>query len=296
MKVLVTGTRGQLVRSLIERRAGWPEIDVAAVGRAEADLEAPGSVARAIAAHRPDAVVNAAAFTAVDLAEDEPDRTLRINRDAAGEAAAAARSIGAPIIQLSTDYVFDGEQAGAYDETALTAPLGVYGHSKLAGEERVRSAQPDHLILRTAWVYSPFGRNFVKSTISAAADRDTLSVVDDQRGSPTSALDLADAIFHVLDEWRRRSRTGLGQTYHLVGSGETSWFGFAEVIMRLCSALGLPHAAVVPITTADWPTRARRPHNSVLDSSKFARDFGVRLPDWRGSLDTVVRRLAGDAP
>ncbi|HEU5285359.1 MAG TPA: dTDP-4-dehydrorhamnose reductase [Sphingomicrobium sp.] len=292
MKVLVTGTEGQLVRSMIEKRAGWPEIELLAVGRPEADLEVPGSVARAIEARRPDAVVNAAAFTAVDQAEDEPARATRINADAAGEAAAAARSIGAPIVQLSTDYVFSGDEPGALSEDSPTGPIGTYGRSKLAGEEQVRAANPDHLIVRTAWVYSPFGRNFVRSMVKAAEDRDTLSVVDDQRGSPTSALDLAGAILHVLDQWRRGGRTGLGETYHVAGSGETSWCGLAEEIMRRCRELGLPAARVVPIKTSDWPTRARRPANSVLDCAKFECDFGLRLPEWQGSVGEVVARLA----
>lgn len=292
MRVLVTGSQGQLVRCMIEKSSGWPGIEMVPVGRPEADLEVPGSVGRAIEAHRPDAVVNAAAYTAVDLAEDEPSQAFRVNADAAGETAGAALSVGAPIIQVSTDYVFSGEQDGALSEDAPTGPAGVYGASKLAGEEQVRGANPDHLIVRSAWVYSPFGRNFVKSIMKAAEDRDTLTVVDDQRGSPTSALDLADAILHVLDQWRQGSRTGLGETYHVAGSGEISWYGFAQEIMDRCRELGLPTAQVVPINTADWPTRARRPRNSVLDSSKFARDFGVRLPEWRESVGEVVSRLA----
>ena len=290
MRILVTGTRGQLVRSLIERSSGW--LEVVAVGRPEVDLEVPGSVARAIETLRPDAVVNAAAYTAVDQAEDEPGRAMRINADAAGEAAVAARKVGAPIIHISTDYVFDGTCDGAYAEDAPTGPIGVYGQSKLAGEEQVRETNPQHLILRTAWLYSPFGRNFVTTMMTAAGERDSLTVVDDQRGSPTSALDLADAILRVLDQWRRGSRTGLGETYHVAGAGETSWCGFAAEIMRQRHALGLPVAKIVPITTADWPTRARRPRNSVLDSSNFERDFGFRLPDWRASVSSVVDRLA----
>ena len=292
MRILVTGTRGQLVRSLIEKSRDWPEVELAAVGRPEADLAAPGSVARAIEAHRPDAVVNAAAYTAVDQAEDEPEQAFRINADAAGEAAAAALGIGAPIIQLSTDYVFSGDDPGPYREDSPTGPVGVYGRSKLAGEEQVRAAHPDHLIVRTAWVYSPCGRTFVKSIMKAAEDRDTLTVVDDQVGSPTSALDLADAILHVLDRWREGGRTGLGETYHLAGAGQTSWCGFAQEILRRCGELGLPTARVVPIKTSDWPTRARRPANSALDSAKFQRDFGLRLPDWRQSVAQVVAGLA----
>ncbi len=295
MRVLVTGCEGQLVRSMIEKSSEWPGIKIVPVGRPEADLEVPGSVGRAIEAHRPDAVVNAAAFTGVDQAEDEPERAYRINADAAGEAAAAARGAGAPIVQVSTDYVFSGEQEGAYREDAPTGPTGVYGATKLAGEEQARAANPDHLIVRSAWIYSPFERNFVKSIMAAAEQRNRLTVVDDQRGSPTSALDLAGAILHLLDEWRRGSGTGLGETYHVAGSGETSWCGLARETMDCCRALDLPTATVTPIRTSDWPTRARRPRNSVLDSGKFERDFGLRLPDWRSSVGEVVTRLAEEA-
>lgn len=292
MKVLVTGARGQLVQCLIEAGADWPQIELLPLGRPELDLEVPGSAARAIEAHRPDAVVNAAAYTAVDQAEDDPERAFRVNAEAAGEAAAAARKLGAPIIQISTDYVFGGKRHGAYREDESTAPPGVYGASKLAGEALVRSANPDHLIMRTAWVYSPFGHNFVKSMVAAAQRRDGLTVVNDQRGSPTSGLDLADAILRVLDRWRNGDRTGLGQTYHVAGSGAASWFDFAEEIMRACEASGLRSATVVPVTTADWPTPARRPDNTALDSGMFERDFGLRLPDWRASVGKVVARLA----
>jgi len=292
MRVLVTGREGQLVRSMIEKSKGWPGIEIVPAGRPEADLEVPGSIGRGIVAQRPDAVVNAAAFTGVDQAEDEPERAFRVNADAAGEAAAAARSVGAPIIQVSTDYVFSGELEGRIREDAQTGPLGVYGQSKLAGEEQARAANPDHLIVRSAWVYSPFGRNFVKSIMAAAKQRETLTVVDDQRGSPTSALDLADAILLALDGWRRGGRTGLGETYHVAGAGETSWCGFAQEIMDRCEALGLPTATVTPIRTCDWPTRARRPRNSVLDSGMFERDFGFAMPEWRRSLAKVVEWLA----
>lgn len=295
MRVLVTGSEGQLVRSMIEKSAAWPEIEVIPVGRPELDLELAGSIAQAIEAHRPGAVVNAAAFTAVDQAEDEVRRAFRMNADAAGEAAVAARDVGAPIIQVSTDYVFSGNEQAAYREDSPTGPIGAYGRSKLAGEEQVRGANPDHLIVRTAWVYSPFGRNFVRSIVKAAEDRDTLTVVDDQRGSPTSALDLADAVLRALDHWRRGSRTGLGETYHVACTGETSWCGLAQEIMDRCRVLGLPSATVTPIHTSDWPTRARRPRNSVLDCGKFERDFGLRLPDWRVSVGEVVKRLAEEA-
>ena len=166
-------------------------------------------------------------------------------------------------------------------------PLGVYGRSKLAGEEQVRAANPRHAIVRTAWVYSPFGRNFVKSIMVAAGVRDRLTVVDDQRGSPTSALDLADGLLAMI-----HADGGWGETYHLAGSGETSWCGFAREIMDQCAANGLPHVPVDPIPTEDWPTRAVRPRNSVLDSAKFSREIGFAMPDWRESTRRVVERLA----
>jgi dTDP-4-dehydrorhamnose reductase len=241
-----------------------------------------------IRAVSPDLVINAAAYTAVDQAEDEPERAFRINAEAAGEAAAAARKVNAAIIQLSTDYVFDGRADAPYNESAPTNPLSVYGASKLVGEEAVRAANPHHLILRTAWVYSPFGRNFVRTMIAAARDRDSLNVVDDQHGSPTSALDLADAILAIAADWSLDS----GHTYHLAGSGSASWFEMASEVMANCHRLGLPAADVKPIATADWPTRAVRPPYAVLDCAEIAGDLGIRLPDWRQSVATTVERLA----
>lgn len=290
MKVLVTGTEGQLARSLVERARLDPEIELIALGRPHLDLEIPGSAAVVIAEAAPDVVINAAAYTAVDQAEDEPERAFRINADAAGEVAAAAAQGGAAVIQLSTDYVLDGRGEGPYREDAAVNPLGVYGRSKLAGEEQVRAANPRHAIVRTAWVYSPFGRNFLRSIAAAAGVRDRLTVVDDQRGSPSSALDLADGLLAMV-----KAGGGWGETYHLAGSGEASWCDFAREIMAACAAEGLPHVPVAPIRSADWPTRAVRPRNSVLDSSKFERTFGFVMPDWRLSTREVVARLALDA-
>jgi dTDP-4-dehydrorhamnose reductase len=287
MRVLVTGTEGQLARSLVERARLHPEIDVVACGRPQLDLEIAGSAAAAIADAAPDVVINAAAYTAVDQAEDEPERAFRINADGAGELAEAAAQAGAAVIQLSTDYVFDGRGTGPYREDAPVNPLGVYGRTKLAGEGQVRAANPRHAIIRTAWVYSPFGRNFLRSIMAAAGTRDRLTVVDDQRGSPSSALDLADGLLAML-----KAGDGWGETYHLAGRGNASWCEFAREIMAQCGALSLPHAPVEPIRTEDWPTRADRPRNSILDSGKFERAFGFAMPDWRSSTRAVVERLA----
>ena len=290
MKILVTGRGGQLGNCLVERTAGRSGLEVVALGRAQLDLERPEQLGGPIHALNPDVIINAAAFTAVDLAEDEPEKAHIVNAEAAGAIAAAARECGARIIQISTDYVFDGSAEGAYREDAPTHPLGVYGRTKCEGEERVRAETPDHLIVRTAWLYSPFGKNFVRTMMHLAESRDTVQVVADQKGNPTSAYDIADGLIAVIEAWRHGG-TGLGQTYHLAGTGVTNWCGFAEAIFDHCRALGLPAARAEPIATADWPTRAPRPLNSSLDSSRFLADFGYRAPDWRDSLKTVVDRL-----
>jgi dTDP-4-dehydrorhamnose reductase len=278
MKVLVTGKEGQLVRSLMERSQGRSDIELIALGRPHLDLEKPGSAADAIDRLGPDVVISAAAYTAVDQAEDEPERAFRINGDAPGEVAAAARAAGARIIHISTDYVFDGRSEGAYAEDAPVKPLGVYGRSKLAGEEQVRSNNPDHAIVRTAWVYSPFGKNFLKTMVALGASRDLVTVVADQHGNPSSALDLADGLLAMLESWSGGRRTGLGETYHLAGTGAATWFDFADFIFAELSALGLPSAKVQPLSTSDWPTTAVRPPNSRLDSKKFSSRFGFACP------------------
>ena len=292
MKILVTGRSGQLARSLVERAKDRPEIELVAIGRPDLDLAVPGSAGDVILKARPGVVINTAADTDVDAAEEHRLHALRLNAEAAGEVAAAAAAIGAPVIQLSTDYVFDGAAASPYGEEAPTGPINAYGRTKLEGEKSVRGANPDHLILRTAWVYSPFGRNFVKMIFEAADERDELKVVTDQRGSPTSALDLADTLLKVIDVWRLGRRVGLGETYHLAGTGEASWYDLAGEVMNRRKKLGFRVARVVPIPAGDWPMRAVRPQYSALNSAKFARDFGVRLPDWRQSVVEVVDRLA----
>lgn len=290
----MTGRDGQLARSLIERAAELDSLTLVALGRPGLDLERPESIGPAIREARPDLVINAAAYTAVDQAEDEPERAFRINCDAAGEVAAAAAAAGAPIIQISTDYVFDGRSNRAYAEDAQTNPLGVYGNSKLAGEEAVRRANLDHLIVRTAWVYSPFGRNFLKTMMAAAERMDAVRVVADQKGNPTSALDLADGLLSIPRRWQEEKGVGLGNTYHLAGVGEASWAGFALAIFESYRATGLRAAQVVPIRTADWPTRAARPANSMLDSSRFDADFRFQMPLWRSSVTRTVERLAAE--
>jgi dTDP-4-dehydrorhamnose reductase len=236
----------------------------------------------------PDVVINAAAYTAVDDAEEESDRAFRVNSTAAGEVAAAAARVGVPVVQISTDYVFDGRAEQPYTEDASTAPINIYGRSKLEGEQQVRSANPKHAIVRTSWVYSPFGRNFVRTMMGAAETRDELKVVDDQRGSPSSAFDLAEGLLRMIQAGGAAS----GKTYHLAGTGWTTWFGFAREIMEERRHCGLRTAQVEAVTSDEWPTKARRPRNSVLNSTKFLSDFGYQMPEWRSSLRAVIRRLA----
>jgi dTDP-4-dehydrorhamnose reductase len=293
MKLLVTGAHGQVALGLKERSAGRSDLQLVFASRPQTDLAEPGSVAAAIREAAPDIVINAAAYTNVDLAETERALAFRVNADAAGEAAKAAAEVGAAIIQLSTDYVFDGTGDRPWREDDPVKPVNVYGASKAAGEEKVRAANPDHLIVRTSWVVSPFGRNFVKTMVAAARSQDVLRVVDDQRGRPTSPLDLADAIFTMVDA-AARGKVSLGRTYHVAGSGEASWFDLACAVMDECRRLGAPAARIQPVASADWPTTAVRPLNSVLDCSRFEADFGVQLPDWRGSLGAIVERLAGE--
>ncbi|RWN63544.1 MAG: dTDP-4-dehydrorhamnose reductase [Mesorhizobium sp.] len=291
MRLVVTGREGQVVSSLVERARTHADIEVVTLGRPELDLAKPETIERALVATRPDLVVSAAAYTAVDQAEDEPDLAFAVNGIGAGHVAAAAARIGAPVIHLSTDYVFDGSGEGAYVEEDEPAPRSVYGASKLAGEQAVAKANPRHLILRTAWVYSPFGRNFVKTMLKLAADRDEIAVVADQWGNPTSALDIADAILHsAVMLHGNRGFVSFG-VYHLAGTGETNWSGFARHILDTSQAFGGPHARVGDIATVDYPTKARRPRNSRLSTQKIATAFGWNAPEWQKSTETVVRCL-----
>jgi dTDP-4-dehydrorhamnose reductase len=291
MRILVTGREGQLVTSLLERGRGREGLELIAVGRPDLDLEVPGSPTKVVRSIAPDVVVSAAAYTAVDQAEDEPDRAFRINGEAPGELAAVARELGARIIHISTDYVFDGTSLEPYREDAPTNPLSVYGKSKLLGEERVREENPEHIIIRTAWVYSPWGKNFVKSMLAAASGRDELSVVDDQLGNPTNALDLAEAILTVAASPARDSAESYRGTYHFGGTDEMSWAELAECVFRASAASGGPSANVNRIASCDWPTRAVRPANSRLDSSAFTRRFGISPQPLDRTLPQVVERL-----
>ena len=293
MRLLVTGRYGQVARALYDRARQRPDFEVVLVGRPDLDLERPQTIASAIRDVAPDMVINAAAYTAVDLAEDEPDLAMRINADAAAELARATRLEGIPILQMSTDYVFDGTGTQPYTEKDAPNPGTAYGRSKLAGEEAVRLTNPRHLIIRTSWVYSAYGRNFVKTMLELAQERELLKVVSDQVGNPSAAHDIAEGILVAAKALAHRQDTGR-QLYHLAGSGSASWFEFARHLFAVSAELGGPTACVEPISSLEWPSKATRPINSQLDCSAFASDFGYRCGCWQGSVANVVAELVNN--
>lgn len=287
MKILVTGMRGQVVTSLVEAAAAMEDIEVITVGRPDFDLADPSSVRQTILAAKPEIVVSAAAYTAVDRAEDERNLAYAINVTGAAAVAEAAAVLRIPIIHLSTDYVFSGTDPYPYLEDDEAEPKTVYGYTKLRSEHAVASVNPRHIILRTSWVYSPFGNNFVRTMLRIATERESIGVVSDQWGNPTSALDLATAIL-LIATFPAKHYTGI---YHLSGTGETNWAGFARHIFDVSRAHGGPCADVEDILTSAYRTRARRPTNSCLSTDKFERVFGWRAPSWQSSVETVVRRI-----
>lgn len=291
MRLVVTGRNGQVVSSLAERAARESGIEIVTVGRPELDFADTPSIAPAIERLRPDIVVNAAAYTAVDKAEDDEDAAFAINAVAAGEVASGAAAAGAPVIQISTDYVFDGKVARGYREDDPVAPLGVYGRSKLAGEERAASENANCFVFRTAWVYSPFGHNFVKTMLRLAETRDELNVVDDQFGNPTSALDIADGIFAAARRITDADFETPPGIYNLAGTGTASWCEMARSVFEFGDRHGRTAPRVNAITTAEFPTPAVRPANSRLDCTRFEAVFGYRAPFWRESLAQCVERL-----
>ena len=276
MKILLTGASGQVGYELARSLQGLGE--VVAVDRARMDLADLDQMRAVIRAVRPGLIVNPAAYTAVDKAESEPELAMRINAEAPAVMAAEARALGAALVHYSTDYVFDGTKQGAYVETDPTCPINVYGRSKLAGEEAIAASGVDHLILRTSWVYGLRGKNFLLTMRRLAQEKDELRVVSDQTGAPTWSRTIADTTALILaqarqggDWWRQH-----GGIYHLSSLGSTSWHGFTEAIVRQ----GGFHCRVLPISSAEYPTPARRPANSLLDSEKLRARF-CSLPDWK---------------
>jgi dTDP-4-dehydrorhamnose reductase len=290
VRIAVTGKTGQIVTSLIERAGNGPH-QIFALGRPELDLADLASIEPTIRAARPDAVVSAAAYTAVDTAESERDLAFAINAAGAAEVARVAHELLIPVIHISTDYVFDGSNAAPYVESDPVAPRCVYGESKLKAEAVVLASHPGAVICRTSWVYSPFGANFVKTMLRLAGTREELSVVADQIGNPTSALDIADGVLVLVEALVEHPLEAPRGIFHMAGSGECSWADLAEAVFAASAANGGPSAKVNRIETKDYPTPASRPANSRLSCDKLARAYGVYLPDWRQSVAQVVARL-----
>ncbi len=285
MRLLVFGKSGQ-VSSSLQALANQTNLDLVSIGSSSVNISDLGAVKDAIQSAKPDIVVNPAAYTAVDKAEEQPDLANLVNCTGAGNVAEAASNLDIPVIHLSTDYVFDGEKDSPYTEQDPTNPVSVYGKSKLAGEKEVAKHNPQHIILRTAWVYSPVGRNFLKTMLNLAKGRDQVSVVADQFGNPTSADSIAGAILSIGNAlWSGKTAYG---TYHFCGPAHTSWAGFAEEIFRASSSIGGPFAEVLPITTSEYPTAAKRPKNSSLDMSKFSSAFSYEQPSLKSSIMKAV--------
>jgi dTDP-4-dehydrorhamnose reductase len=307
VRILLLGANGQLGRTFLDHGglAARGELTIATRdgalahgGHGEtADLSIPESLPALLDRVRPEVIVNAAAYTAVDRAEQEEALATRVNGEAVGALGRWAAVHGALVIHYSTDYVFDGSQSQPYAVDAPTGPLGAYGRSKLAGEQALRGSGADHLTLRTAWVYAAHGHNFLRTMLRLGAERDELRVVSDQHGAPTDTGLIVDGTLAALDRWlqsdsaQRRARAG---THHLVAGGATSWHGFASAIFEQAVALGvlarLPR--VVPISSAEFPTPAVRPAWSLLDNGGFRQHFDFPLPDWQHGLHDVMRRLA----
>jgi dTDP-4-dehydrorhamnose reductase len=282
--ILVTGGTGQLATALGRAAPGRVRI----AGRPTIDFDRPETLDTLFDAGVPLVLVNAAAWTAVDAAEAEPEAARRANADGPARLAALCQRHGTRLIHISTDYVFDGDKGAPYTEADATNPTGVYGATKLAGELAVREAAPGAIILRTAWVYAEGGRNFVRTMLNAARRNAHLRVVTDQRGCPTNADDLAQAVLAVA---AAAEQGGPGGIYHAAGTGEATWHGFAEAIFAAARPFGWPVPTVEPIATADWPTPARRPADSRLDGTRLYETFGVRLPAWQPSLERAVAAI-----
>jgi dTDP-4-dehydrorhamnose reductase len=283
-RILITGINGQLGQELQQTLADY---HVIGVGRETLDLTQPDKISQMMDEVRPDLVINAAAYTAVDKAESEPEIAKATNAIAPGILAKESQKMGLPLIHISTDYVFDGSQSRPYLDTDTTNPLGVYGQSKLAGEQAIRESCNLHIILRTAWVYGVGGKgNFVKTMLKLFAEREELRVVADQVGSPTWTGDLASAIAQLLPQLSQE----IAGTYHYTNSGVASWYDFAVAIFEEAKQLGFPLKVqrIIPITTADYPTPARRPAYSVLYCGKIAAVLGTHPPHWRQALRQML--------
>lgn len=291
--ILVTGGTGQLATALVEAAPGH-RLTISRVGRPAFDFDQPAGMAEVFARVAPSLVVNAAAYTGVDAAEDNAEAAFRANRDGPAELARLCSATGVPLIHISTDYVFDGRKGAPYVETDATSPQGVYGASKLAGEDQVLAVCSQAIVLRTSWVYSPVGKNFVRTMLAAGQRNSRLKVVADQIGCPTSAQDLAEAVLGVAERVMRNGWQGrYTGIYHATGAGQATWHELAMATFAAAARHGQVAPEVAPIATREWPTRAVRPPDSRLDCGKLASVFEVRLPPWQDGLTRTVGAIFG---
>jgi dTDP-4-dehydrorhamnose reductase len=289
--ILVTGGGGQLATALAD--VGGAAVRV--VGRPGFDFDRPDSIDATFAAATPGLVVNAAAWTAVDAAEQDEAGAMRANRDGPARLAALCAEAGIPLVHISTDYVFDGRKGAPYFETDPTSPTGVYGASKLAGEREVLAKCQKAVIVRTSWVYSTTGKNFVRTMLNLAQTRDRLRVVADQKGCPTAARDLAEIVLGIARRLGDGWRDDCAGVFHSCGAGWVTWHGFAEAVFDEAARHGAKRPIVEPITTAEYPTPAQRPADSRLDCGRLHRVFGLRQPEWRASLARTIDELLAPA-
>lgn len=290
MRLLLLGGTGQVGEEF--RALPHPtDVNLVAPGRAEIDLQDPAAIAQVIAAEPWSAVINSAAYTDVDRAESEEPHAFAVNAEAPSRLAVETGRRGIPLIHISTDYVFDGRKGAPYVERDTVAPLNAYGRSKLAGERGVQAANPRHVILRTSWVYSPYRKNFVRTILRLAAERDCLTVVADQRGCPSAARDIAQACLDIALRCAMEPEQAPYGTYHFAGSGETTWFEFARTIIDMTADRRDRSPQIVPIRTSDYPTTAVRAADTRLDCAAVVREFGVKLKPWRQALADTIDRL-----
>jgi len=287
LKILITGQHGQVSQALQQRLQGLGELVV--LGRDQLDLANAEQIRQQVRAHRPDLIINAAAHTAVDQAESEPDAAFAINAIAPGILAEEAKALGIPLIHYSTDYVFDGSKPAPYTENDTPNPLGVYGQSKLAGEQAIAAVGGKYLILRTSWVYSSHGKNFLLTMQRLLQEKPQMRIVADQIGAPTWAGTIADSTRALIERWQA-GEAGEWGVYHLTAQGETSWFGFAEAIGEQLRAEGKPCAELEAIPSSAYPTPARRPLNSRLDCSRLQQQWHVSQPQWQDALHECLAR------
>ena len=287
LKILITGQHGQVSQALQQRLQGLGELVV--LGRDQLDLANAEQIRQQVRAHRPDLIINAAAHTAVDQAESEPDAAFAINAIAPGILAEEAKALGIPLIHYSTDYVFDGSKPAPYTENDTPNPLGVYGQSKLAGEQAIAAVGGKYLILRTSWVYSSHGKNFLLTMQRLLQEKPQMRIVADQIGAPTWAGTIADSTRALIERWQAGDAGEWG-VYHLTAQGETSWFGFAEAIGEQLRAEGKPCADLEAIPSSAYPTPARRPLNSRLDCSRLQQQWHVSQPQWQDALHECLAR------